>query len=143
MPDNAEVIISELKFPWTVKLDVDEEGDTIAEFTDAPKGVHLCAHGKDAGEALQQLNEVLKFYQQEIVYQKAAKYDTLRPLCEEMLAALRHAREHVLELADAWQTGALSEHDGRGGTRSNRNSDVRIELRETIQRAEATLKDGG
>lgn len=58
-------------------------------------------------------------------------------LFDEMLAALRESREHVLELSEAWRTGALSEHDGLGGTRSNRNSDVRVLLREVIQKADA------
>ncbi len=39
--------------------------------------------------------------------------------------ALEAAQSHVLELEDAWARGVLSEHDGKGGTRSNRNIVVR------------------
>jgi hypothetical protein len=42
------------------------------------------------------------------------------------------ALDHVLELEEAWRTGALSEHDGKGGTRSNRNADVRLALRKAL-----------
>lgn len=38
--------------------------------------------------------------------------------------AARAAYAHVIELQDAWIRGVLSEHDGLGGTRSNRNDDV-------------------
>lgn len=37
------------------------------------------------------------------------------------LFAIQTALAHVQELREAWTTGALSEHDGKGGTRSNRN----------------------
>lgn len=38
---------------------------------------------------------------------------------KELMEALRRAKVHVDELADAWQRGCISEHDGLGGTRSN------------------------
>lgn len=38
----------------------------------------------------------------------------LQPLLEALLA-------HIEELEEAWRTSALSEHDGHGGARSNRN----------------------
>lgn len=41
---------------------------------------------------------------------------------------------HLEELADAWQRGALSEHDGLGGTRSNRNH-------ECIRQIQAAISD--
>jgi len=62
-------------------------------------------------------------------------------LAHTMRNALQSAREHVLELADAWQTGALSEHDGKGGARSNRNSDVRVELRDALAAYDALLEE--
>lgn len=46
-----------------------------------------------------------------------------------LLAACRQALVHVEELREAWRTGAISEHDGRGGTRSNRNVEVEVALR--------------
>lgn len=55
--------------------------------------------------------------------------------------ALRGAGEralaHVNELRDAWQRGAISEHDGQGGTRSNRNVDVAVALRCALAAAPA------
>lgn len=38
------------------------------------------------------------------------------------------AKNHIAELEEAWRTGALSERDGKGGTRSNRNLDTRCNL---------------
>ncbi len=48
---------------------------------------------------------------------------------EEMIEALKASHAHVQELRGAWQRGAISEHDGQGGTRSNRNVDVEVQLR--------------
>lgn len=42
--------------------------------------------------------------------------------------ACKKALYHVRELREAWMTGALSEHDGKGGLRSNRNVDVESQL---------------
>jgi hypothetical protein len=50
----------------------------------------------------------------------------------ELLAAAQRALDHVTELRDAWMRGAIREHDGKGGTRSNRNVDVEVELRRTL-----------
>ena len=41
---------------------------------------------------------------------------------------LERTLEHCEELRQAWERGALDEHDGKGGTRSNRNYDLVIEL---------------
>lgn len=49
------------------------------------------------------------------------------------LAALREALDHVSELEEAWQRGAIHETDGKGGTRSNRNVEVRVRLRQVIR----------
>lgn len=46
--------------------------------------------------------------------------------------ALRMALHHVKELEEAWMTGALSERDGKGGMRSNRNADVRVAIRAAL-----------
>lgn len=46
--------------------------------------------------------------------------------------AAQAALEHVTELRDAWMRGALSEHDGLGGTRSNRNADVERRLYQAL-----------
>ncbi len=39
----------------------------------------------------------------------------------ELEGALGEALNHVSELVEAWRTGAITESDGLGGTRSNRN----------------------
>ncbi len=49
-------------FPWSVNLYVDEDGDTVATFTDAPPNIHFSAHGKDANEALAYLKEVVNLH---------------------------------------------------------------------------------
>lgn len=51
---------------------------------------------------------------------------------EEMQTALIAALGHVQELRDAWERGVISEHDGLGGTRSNRNVDVEVRLRSLL-----------
>ena len=43
---------------------------------------------------------------------------------ERMRGLLRDTGEHLRELADAFRTGALTQHDNGGGTRSNRNHDL-------------------
>lgn len=53
-------------------------------------------------------------------------------------AAIRFALEHVSELRDAWMRGALSEHDGLGGTRSNRNIEVEKALRAALSSPDVT-----
>jgi len=53
----------------------------------------------------------------------------------DLLAACQAAMEHVIELESAWVTGALHERDDKGGTRSNRNTDVREQLRTAIAAA--------
>lgn len=47
---------------------------------------------------------------------------------QELVIAVRYALIHVQELREAWRTGAISEHDGKGGLRSNRNVDVEVRL---------------
>ena len=47
---------------------------------------------------------------------------------------LRDAHAHIEELRGAWERGAISEHDGKGGLRSNRNADVERQLRTAIKR---------
>lgn len=42
-------------------------------------------------------------------------------------------KEHLEELADAWQRGCISEHDGKGGTRSNRNMDLLVGVQRALQ----------
>lgn len=49
-------------------------------------------------------------------------------MSEDIRAAATAALQHVLELEDAWQRGAIHEIDGNGGTRSNRNVEVRSRL---------------
>lgn len=49
-----------------------------------------------------------------------------------MLSAARPILEHLDELEEAWRRGALSEHDGKGGTRSNRNAELARTLRDAL-----------
>jgi hypothetical protein len=54
----------------------------------------------------------------------------------DLLAACRVVKAHIEELREAWQTGALTEHDGRGGERSNRNVDLDVLLHNVISKSE-------
>lgn len=54
-----------------------------------------------------------------------------------LVAAAQEVDIHLAELEDAWSRGALSEHDGKGGTRSNRNADLRRRLTRALLAAEA------
>ena len=54
-----------------------------------------------------------------------------------LLAAAKAVLAHLEELEEAWRRGALSEHDGQGGTRSNRNVELRVLLRKTLGAVEA------
>ena len=66
-----------------------------------------------------------------------ARYDALPDGAgqADVTAVLQAAYEHVTELSLAWQSGALSEHDGKGGWRSNRNADVYQALRAALEPA--------
>lgn len=72
-----EAQIATFVFPWTVSLSVDEEGDTIARFTDAPPNIHLAAHGKDAHEALTILTGIVKTWREMEAEEKAATASAL------------------------------------------------------------------
>ena len=51
---------------------------------------------------------------------------------DDVKAAMQLALNHVVEIREAWMTGALSDHDGKGGTRSTRNVEVEMALRAAI-----------
>jgi len=53
----------------------------------------------------------------------------------DLYAVCKAALEHVIELEDAWQRGSLHDYDGQGGTRSNRNIDVRNALQTALAKA--------
>lgn len=56
----------------------------------------------------------------------AAEIRRLRAVCQA-------AWEHVEELRDAWERGAIHERDTLGGTRSNRNADIEVRLRKVLE----------
>ncbi len=60
-------------------------------------------------------------------------------LMREALEALKQTYIHCEELRDAWERGALDEHDGKGGTRSNRNYTVVLAVRASITKLEQRL----
>ncbi len=62
--------------------------------------------------------------------------ETAKPIgvLADLVNATQHALEHCEELSDAWQRGCISEHDAKGGTRSNRNQAVEVELRAALRR---------
>lgn len=60
----------------------------------------------------------------------------LREQRDALLVAAHSAESHIAELREAWERGCISEHDGKGGTRSNRNADVLAEIDAAIRKAE-------
>ena len=48
-------------------------------------------------------------------------------------ALLEACRSHIAELEEAWRRGAITEHDGQGGVRSNRNAALRDRLDERLR----------
>jgi len=58
-----------------------------------------------------------------------------------MVAAMQAMIDHCEELREAWQRGALSEHDALGGTRSNRNVDVLVQAREAMELATKEIEE--
>jgi hypothetical protein len=71
--------------------------------------------------------------------QAVAEAEDISRLCDLVasLALLRKVLEptlaHLEELADAWMRGCLTETDGQGGTRSNRNHDIAIQVRNALE----------
>lgn len=57
----------------------------------------------------------------------------------QLVAVLEQALAHVEELEDAWMRGNISEHDGLGGTRSNRNHDVRVALTKVLRKVKGEV----
>lgn len=61
-------------------------------------------------------------------------------LTGQLVEAVKDVLKHLEELCDAWQRGTLSEHDGKGGTRSNRNADCLHQLKDALAAVEAQEK---
>lgn len=61
-----------------------------------------------------------------------ATIDTRDASIKVLVEALKAAQEHCEELRDAWERGALDEHDGQGGTRANRNVSVLLASRDAL-----------
>ena len=54
-------------------------------------------------------------------FDRTVRDNDLNVLLVEALDLVRQSIEHNEELEEAWRRGAISEHDGKGDTRSNRN----------------------
>lgn len=48
------------------------------------------------------------------------------------------AKIHTWELRESWERGIITEHDAQGGTRSNRNADLDVELCKFLKLAKGT-----
>lgn len=53
---------------------------------------------------------------------------------DDLVAACKAALDHVEELREAWESGAITERDGLGGTRSNRNVAIETQLRTVLEK---------
>jgi hypothetical protein len=56
-----------------------------------------------------------------------------------LLDGIRSAERHTDELEEAWRAGNITEHDGKGGTRSNRNVALNRHLRSLLEPFERTF----
>lgn len=68
--------------------------------------------------------------------------DQLRLSNERMREACSTALTHVLELERAWMRGVIDERDDGGGTRSNRNVEVRNALQTALTAESGTEVEG-
>ena len=76
----------------------------------------------------------------DVQLERDAAVDFAQAIAERRLALLRDVQQHIFELEDAWAKGALSEHDGKGGTRSSRNTDLRVAIAaELVGKVKETL----
>lgn len=55
----------------------------------------------------------------------------------QLVAALCETLAHVGELREAWECGAITEHDGLGGTRSNRNAVIQNKVLAALSQVQA------
>lgn len=86
---------------------------------------------KEENKALVKANEYL-------TEQLELANDTTLPSA--LLTPLREASAHLDELEGAWRRGVISEHDGKGGIRSNRNESVARQLRAALLTATQQAK---
>ena len=57
--DNVQPLEATRKFPYTLVLSVDDEGDTIARLLEIPGCI---AHGKDAPESMERISGMLDLW---------------------------------------------------------------------------------
>ena len=124
-------------------------GDLQAALTAAEKQASLADDlVREAGRMRAAANERAEALEAELEgrgieearYLDEAELAMLRPRAALVRYELRNmvlqaAFEHVAELRQAWHSGALSEHDGKGGMRSNRNADVYKALKAALEPA--------
>ena len=73
---------------------------------------------------------------QALVAELRAELARVKAQRDALLRGVEFALSHVEELEEAWRRGKISEPDGLGGRRSNRNVDVRVRLRAAIAACE-------
>lgn len=72
----------------------------------------------------------------QMLREAAAALQNLQDENARLRKACDGALEHVQELREAWRSGAINESDGGGGTRSNRNVDVEVTLRDALKESD-------
>lgn len=70
-----------------------------------------------------------------VLAQESDRLAALEQFAADAVRALKATTDHCAELAEAWSRGCISEHDAKGGTRSNRNWDAVMEARAVLKRA--------
>lgn len=126
---------------WVMQYDL--EAKRLAAYLN--EAVEKYIAKDDEVEALRTENEALsrRRYQLHMAWQNAhllwaraeaenAALKAKAALASGLTRILRVTHDHIRELEDAWQRGALHETDGLGGYRSNRNAEIRVALAEAI-----------
>ena len=112
----------------------DAEDAEISDFDFAHPGRLVAYNGQLTKEDFIQFAHTIDghfsvFYHEKKLLEKANRSTRIEIDRATVEAALRH----IQELRDAWERGAIHEIDGLGGTRSNRNVEIEVQLRKALE----------
>ena len=118
-----------------------ERDGLLAKLAEAEDEIHKCRHLSDRdGERIGELT-----LKREEAEETIAAYDSTLGGLTEDISALREAAEaaleHILDLEDAWRRGLIRGEVNSGGTRSNRNVDIRVWLSRVLAATKGKTDD--
>lgn len=103
------------------------------------KGVGKCQHVGHGGTLKFEIDgKTVYLLSKEVQHEIAPGEEPQGDPPVSILEVLETVKLHVDELEDAWESGAIVECDGLGGTRSNRNADVQRMLEKVIAHEKGT-----